>query len=153
AAREALEPFDRAVSGNHAEGPYHVQHELQAMMQQLVGIVRREDEMHRALHGIHTLKELSRRVAVYGHREYNPGWHTAIDLKHLLIVSEAITRAALERKESRGGHFREDFPNKSAEDGKMNIILKQGPDGSMQLRREPIPPMPEPLHQVIEEMK
>jgi succinate dehydrogenase / fumarate reductase flavoprotein subunit len=151
--REALEPFDRAASGNHAEGPYKVQHELQAMMQQLVGIVRREDEMHRALHGIHTLKELAKRVAVYGHREYNPGWHTALDLKHLLTVSEAITRAALERKESRGGHFREDFPHKSPEDGQMNIVLKKGPDGSMHLRRVPIPPMPEALHQVVEEMK
>jgi succinate dehydrogenase / fumarate reductase flavoprotein subunit len=151
--RVALEPFDRAASGNHAEGPYHVQQELQAMMQQLVGIVRREDEMHRALHGIHTLKELAKRVAVYGHREYNPGWHTAIDLKHLLTVSEAITLAAIERKESRGGHFREDFPNKDADCGKMNVILKKAADGSMQHRRVPITPLPEALHQVIEEMK
>ncbi len=154
--REALEPFDRAASstpGHHAEGPYKVQSELQAMMQQLVGIVRKEDEMHRALHGIHTLTELAKKVGVYGHREYNPGWHTAIDLKHLLTVSEAITRAAIERKESRGGHFREDFPNKSAEDGQMNIVLKKGPDGAMHLRRVPVTPLPDHLQQVIEEMK
>jgi succinate dehydrogenase / fumarate reductase flavoprotein subunit len=90
---------------------------------------------------------------VSGHREYNPGWHTAIDLKHLLTVSEAITRAAIERKESRGGHFRDDFPNKSAVDAKMNIVLSKAADGSMQIRREPIPEMPQHLKQVIEEMK
>ncbi len=84
-------------------------------MQELVGIVRREDEMTRALDGIGKLEtSAAGQVAVYGHREYNPGWHTAIDLKHLLTVSEAITRSALDRKESRGGHFREDFPNKDA---------------------------------------
>jgi len=98
------------------------------------------------------MKERASKVAVYGHREYNPGWHTALDLKHLLTISEATTLAAIERKESRGGHFREDFPDKSGEDAKMNIVLKKGPDGKMQLRREPIPPMPEELKQVIEEM-
>ena len=77
----------------------------------------------------------------------------ALDLKHLLTVSEATTRSALERKESRGGHFREDFPDKDAAAGKMNIIAVKGPDGSMQLRREPIPALPEELKQVVEEMK
>jgi len=154
AAREALAPFERgAKTGGTADGPYQVQHELQSMMQELVGIVRREDEMARALEGIGKLNERAGQVAVYGHLEYNPGWHTAIDLKHLLTISEAITRSALDRKESRGGHFREDFPNKDAAAAKYNNVILKGPDGSMQLRREPIPEMPAELKQVIEEMK
>ncbi len=154
AQREALEPFDRgAQAGGSADGPYQVQHDLQNMMQELVGIVRLENEMTRALEGISKLKERASKVAVYGHREYNPGWHTAIDLKHLLTVSEAITIAALDRKESRGGHFRDDFPEKDPAAAKYNAVLSKAPDGSMKLRREPIPPMPEELKQVIEEMK
>ncbi len=154
AARQTLEPFDRgAKSGGSAEGPYQVQHDLQEMMQNLVGIVRREDEMVRALDGLGKLWERSRRVAVYGHREYNPGWNTAIDLKNLLAVSEAITRAAIERKESRGGHFRDDFPGKDPASGKVNIVVRKGADGAMQVRREPIPEMTVELKRVIEEMK
>jgi succinate dehydrogenase / fumarate reductase flavoprotein subunit len=154
AAREALEPFERgATTGATADGPYQVQNELQTMMQQLVGIVRLENEMTQALAGISKLKERAAKVAVYGHREYNPGWHTAIDLKHLLTVSEAITRAAIDRKESRGGHFREDFQDKNPEAAKYNSVISKAADGSMKLRREPIPQMPEPLKQVIEEMK
>jgi succinate dehydrogenase / fumarate reductase flavoprotein subunit len=154
AAREALEPFDRAAkTTGSAEGPYQVQNDLQELMQSLVGIVRREEEMVRALDRLSELWERSQNVTVYGHREYNPGWHTAIDLKHLLTVSEAIARSAIERKESRGGHFRDDFPSKSVADGKMNIVLHKAADGSMQVRREPIPEMPEELKQVIEEMK
>jgi succinate dehydrogenase / fumarate reductase, flavoprotein subunit len=153
-ARETLEPFDRAAkAAGSAESPYQVQNDLQEMMQSLVGIVRREEEMVRALDQLAKLWERSRSVAVHGHREYNPGWHTAIDLKHLLTVSEAVTRAAIERKESRGGHFRDDYPNKNAADGKVNIILRKDADGSMRTRREPIPEMPEHLRQVIEEMK
>ncbi|MEO8579794.1 MAG: fumarate reductase/succinate dehydrogenase flavoprotein subunit, partial [Gemmatimonadales bacterium] len=102
---DALEPFNRQGGG---EGPYQVEHDLQIMMQELVGIVRREDEMRRALDGIKTLNERARKVSVTGNREYNPGWHTALDLQNLLIVSEIVARAALERKESRGGHFRDD---------------------------------------------
>jgi succinate dehydrogenase flavoprotein subunit len=154
AAREAVSPFDRAVSGaNHAEGPYQVQYDLQDLMQSLVGIVRRQDEMVRALDGLGLLWERSRKVAVQGHREYNPGWHTAIDLKSLLTVSEAITRAAIERKESRGGHFRDDFPGKDAAEGRVSIVVRKDADGSMQVRREPIPDLPPELKQVIEEMK
>ena len=154
AAREALEPFERAAkAAGNAEGPYQVQIDLQEMMQSLVGIVRREEEMVRALDGLGKLWERSQNVAVHGHREYNPGWHTAIDLKHLLTVSEAITRSALERKESRGGHFRDDFPNKDAAGGKMNIVLRKDVDGSMRVRREPIPEIQQNLKQVIEEME
>jgi succinate dehydrogenase / fumarate reductase flavoprotein subunit len=153
ASHEALEPFERGAKSSNAEGPYQVQYDLQSMMQELVGIVRREDEMKRALDGLGKLYEREKHVAVHGHREYNPGWHTAIDLKHLLTVSEAITRAALDRKESRGGHFREDFPNKNPADGKMNVVLKKNSDGTMDLRRETIPEIPAELKQVIEEMK
>src|SRR5208282_660611 len=154
AARKALEPFDRGEkAGGSAEGPYQVQHDLQEMMQSLVGIVRREDEMVRALDGIGKLSVRAGQVAVYGHREYNPGWHTAIDLKNLMTVSEAITRSAIERKESRGGHFREDFPNKDAAAGKVNVVVKKNSDGTMNVRRETIPDLPAELKQVIEEMK
>jgi succinate dehydrogenase / fumarate reductase flavoprotein subunit len=109
--------------------------------------------MIRALDGLSTLWRRSQKVIVHGHREYNPGWHTAIDLKHLLTVSEAITRSAIERKESRGGHFRDDFPNRSTTDGKISIVIDKAADGSMRVRREPIPEMPGHLKQVIEEMK
>ena len=153
AARQALEPFERGAASSATEGPYQVQQDLQGMMQELVGIVRREDEMSRALEGLGKLWDRAAKTGVLGHREYNPGWHTALDLKHLLTISEAITRSALERKESRGGHFREDFPEKSAGDGKMNIIISKGADGSMQLRRQAIPEMPDYLKQVVEEMK
>jgi len=154
AARQALEPFDRgAKAGGSAEGPYQVQHDLQEMMQSLVGIVRREEEMVKALDGLQKLQQRAGQVAVFGHREYNPGWHTAIDLKNLLTVSEAITRSAIERKESRGGHFREDFPNKDAAAGQVNVVVKKNADGTMNVRREPIPDLPVELKQVIEEMK
>ena len=97
-------------------------------MQDLVGIVRREDEMQRALDGLAKLWERARqRRAFTGNREYNPGWHTALDLDNLLTVSEAITRSAIERKESRGAHFREDFQNKDAAFGKVNIVGRERP--------------------------
>ncbi|HZF01472.1 MAG TPA: fumarate reductase/succinate dehydrogenase flavoprotein subunit [Methylomirabilota bacterium] len=152
AYKEAVEPFERpAGSGN--EGPYQVQYDLQNMMQANVGIVRLQKEMEFALDGIQKLKTRAAKVAVQGHLEYNPGWHTAIDLKHLLTISEAITLCSLDRKESRGGHFREDFPNKDPEAQKYNSVISKQADGSMKLRREPIPAMREDLKQVIEEMK
>jgi succinate dehydrogenase / fumarate reductase flavoprotein subunit len=152
AARDALEPFDRAVGGA-GENPYGVQHDLQEMMQNLVGIVRREEEMLRALEGLDRLWKRARQVGVPGNREYNPGWHTALSLSNLLTVSEAVTRCALERKESRGAQFRDEYPNKDDAFGKVNIIARKGADGSMQIRRDPIPEMPPALKQVIEEMK
>src|SRR6202521_1080216 len=154
AAREALEPFERATrASEQAEGPSQGQHDLQEMMQNLVGIVRREGEMVRALDGLSKLWQRAQTIIVYGHRKYNPGWHTAIDLKHLLTVSEAITRSAIERKESRGGHFRDDFPNRDPAEGKVNIILRKNADGSMHVRHEQIPDMPGHLKRIIEEMK
>ena len=154
AARRALEPFNRNVAtGESYEGPYQVQFDLQETMQNLVGIVRREDEMLRALDGLQRLWERARRVGVTGHREFNPGWHTALDLTNLLTVSECITRAALERKESRGAHFRDDMPDKDPAFGKVSIVLRKGDDGGMQVSREPLPEMPAELRQIIEEMK
>jgi succinate dehydrogenase / fumarate reductase flavoprotein subunit len=150
AAVRALEPFDRATSG---EGPYQVQYALQDMMQDLVGIVRNEAEMTRALEALAELRGRAGRVGVGGHREYNPGWHAALDLHNLLTVSEAITRSAIERKESRGGHFREDFPDKDAVCATFNIVAKKNRDGVMELSRAPIPEMPAELKQVIEAMK
>ena len=152
AAAGALEPFERGnVAGT--EGPYDVQHDLQEMMQDLVGIVRRDAEMREALDGIAQLKQRTAQVAVRGNREYNPGWHTALDLSNLLTVSEAVTRAAIQRTESRGAHFRDDHPGKDATWGTFNIVIQKGSDGSMQLRREPILPPPPELKQIIEELK
>jgi len=122
------------------------------MMQELVGIVRREDEMQRALEGIDRLWQRAAGVAVTGNREYNPGWHTALDLSNLLTVSEAITRSALERKESRGAQFRDDYPDKAPEFGQINVMVKKHADGTMRVSREPIPEMRAELKQVIEEM-
>jgi succinate dehydrogenase / fumarate reductase flavoprotein subunit len=150
AAQAALEPFERGAQG---EGPYQVQYALQDMMQDLVGIVRREDEMQRALAGLAALRERARSVGVGGHREYNPGWHAALDLPNLLLVSEAVTRSAIERRESRGGHFREDYPDKDASWGKMNVVLRKGRDGQMELSRAPIPEMPDELKRIIDTMK
>jgi len=154
AARAALKPFEHdASSSGTVEGPYQVQFDLQAIMQDLVGIVRREEEMKRALDGLQRLSERARRVGVTGNRGFNPGWHTALDLKSLLTTSECITRSALERKESRGAHFREDLPKSDPALAKINIVLHKGSDGAMQIRHEPIPPMPAELAQIIEEMK
>src|SRR5213078_1218585 len=130
AARNALAPFDR---GTDTEGPDQVQYALQDMMQELVGIVRLEDEMRRALDGLEALRERAARVGVGGHREYNPGWHAALDLHNLLTVSEAITRSALERRESRGGHFRDDHPDKDPAYAKFNIVVRKNDAGQMEV--------------------
>ena len=150
AAKHALEPFER---GNAAENPFKIQQDLQAMMQDLVGIVRDEREMQQALTGLQELDSRAARAGVTGHREYNGGWHTALDLDNLLIVSEAVARSAIERKESRGGHFRQDFPERDPACATFNISVRRSADGSMAVSRVPIPPMPEELKQVIEENK
>ncbi|MDP8979784.1 MAG: fumarate reductase/succinate dehydrogenase flavoprotein subunit [Acidobacteriota bacterium] len=149
AARQALEPFERKAN----EGPYQVQRDLQDMMQDLVGIVRRQEEMERALEGIGGLRKRAEQASVDGNVEYNPGWHTALDLTNLLTVSEAVTRAAIERRESRGAHFRDDFPGKDENYGTFNIVITKAPDGSMQVKREPLPEMATELRGIIEEMK
>src|SRR5262249_5397994 len=150
AAQAALEPFERAGS---SEGPYQVQETLQETMQDLVGIVRTEREMQEALACIESLHARAARVAVRGNREYNPGWHTAPHLPNLLTLAEAITRSALQTKEGRGGHFRDDCPDKDPACGTFNIVVRKSADGRMQLSREPIPPMPAELKAIIEEMK
>jgi succinate dehydrogenase / fumarate reductase flavoprotein subunit len=109
AARSAVAPFDGADTAN-GENPYTVHHELQQMMNDLVGIIRREGEVAEAIERLNGLKERARRVVVEGHRQFNPGWHLALDLRNMLLVSECVAKAALERTESRGGHTREDFP-------------------------------------------
>ena len=147
-ARWALEPFSR----DQGENAFAVQHDLQGMMQDLVGIVRTESEMLEALEGLQKLKERANKVSVTGNVDFNPGWHTALDLRNLLTVSEAITRAALERKESRGGQYRDDHPQKDAEWGKKNIVVKKQSDGSMSISEMPIKEMPAELKQIIEEL-
>jgi len=149
AAKNALEPFER----NEGESPFQIQYDLQEMMQELVGIVRHEDELWRAVEHLKMLHDRAARVKIVGNREYNPGWHTALDLQHLLTVSEAITIAAIERKESRGAHFREDYPQKDEQSGKFNLVIKKNAGGEMKLRREPIKAVRTDLQQIIEEMK
>ena len=149
AMARALAPFERESTG---EGPYQVQESLQETMQDNVGIVRAQGEMEYALSRIETLKERAAKVGVKGNREYNPGWHTALDLDNLLTVSEAIARCALERKESRGGHFRDDYPDKDPAYAAFNFTVQKGRDGNMELSQQPIVPMREDLKAVIKEM-
>ena len=146
AGKEALAPFER----ESGEGPYRIQRDLQTMMQAKVGIVRNEADMKEAIAGLAGLRERARRVGVTGHREYNPGWHTALDLPNLLIVSEAVARAALEREESRGAHFREDRPGKEPALDRTRLVIRKGADG-MELRRETLTPLPRELAQIVEE--
>jgi succinate dehydrogenase / fumarate reductase, flavoprotein subunit len=150
ATARALAPFERGATG---ENPFAVQHDLQEMMQRLVGIVRVEAEMREAIDQLQRLKTRAAHAGIGGNREYNNGWHTAIDLHNLMIVSEAIARAAVERKESRGAHFRDDYPQKMDEFSTFNFAIRKGADGSMALWREPLTPIPAELQQVIEENK
>ena len=148
-AREALRPFERSKG----ENPYTLQRDLQETMQDNVGIVRNEAEMTSQLEYLRKFWERASHVGINGNREFNPGWHTALDLKSLLTVSEAVTRAALERKESRGAQFREDYPENDARFATVNTIIWRGEEGKMNVRLDPLPEMPDYLKQVIEEMK
>jgi len=150
-AKEALSPIDHQGSGG--ENPYQVMYDLQEVMQANVGIVRNEQDMLKAGEEIQKLKARAKHVVAPGNREYNGGWHTALDLKNLLTVSEAITRCAIERKESRGGHFREDYPEKVESFSKFNLVVRKGSDGQMQLSREPVKEMREDLKRIVEEQK
>ena len=144
-----LAPFDRRQPDG--EGPYQIQQQLQDLMQANVGIVRVQSEMEEAVTAIDALKEKAAEVGAYGNREYNPGWHTALDLHNLLTVAEAVARAGIERKESRGAHFREDFPKKEDEFAKVNVVLSKGAGGAMEVRREPVPAQTDEQRRIIEE--
>jgi len=153
AARAALAPFDRGAAGGDVEGPYKIQYALQDLMQDNVGIVRNDADIKKALEGIQELKLRAGKAAAGGNRDYNPGWHTALDLSSLLTCAEAIAMCALERKESRGGHFREDHPDKDPAFGTFNFVVRKGHGGRPELRRETIAPLREDLKQVVEENK
>ncbi|HEY4085714.1 MAG TPA: fumarate reductase/succinate dehydrogenase flavoprotein subunit [Bryobacteraceae bacterium] len=148
-SRWALSPLEREGGPR----PYDIQFELQDLMQSMVGIVRNEKEMATALDKLQDLKKRAETVSAGGNREYNPGWHTAIDLRNLLTVAEAIALSAHDRKESRGAHFREDYPEKSASEGTYNHTIRQGANGGMELDRAPVRPMTDEMKQIIEEMK
>ena len=148
AQRTALAPFEGGVSGGvvGTENPYTIQQELQQCMNDLVGIIRTGEELSRALALIEEFKERGEHLLVEGHRQYNPGWHLALDLRNMLLVSEAVTRAALAREESRGGHTRDDFPATSSEWGARNLVVRLDAAGTgVELHHKPLPVMPEEL--------
>ncbi|MFP5336669.1 MAG: fumarate reductase/succinate dehydrogenase flavoprotein subunit [Actinomycetes bacterium] len=139
AAERAVAPFGPEPGPGGAENPYTVHTELQTTMNDLVGIIRRGPEMAEALERLDALRERVERVAVEGHRQFNPGWHLALDLRNMLVVSECVARAALEREESRGGHTREDFPAMDPQWRGVNLACSLGDDGRVVLRRRPVP--------------
>ena len=150
--RQALAPFERAGNSD-AENPYQIQFDLQEMMQKQVGIVRTEEDLLNALEEIGKLRERAQKAASPGNREYNPGWHTALDLSNLLTVSEAIARSAAERKESRGAQSREDYTGQDEAFSTINLVTYKGSDGEMKIESREIPEIPAELKQIIEEMK
>ncbi len=155
ASAAALAPFEIAQDpGHRGENPYTIQKDLQAVMQRLVGIIRTAEELRESLAEIARLKERARHLEVEGHRQYNPGWHLALDLTNMLVVSECIATAALEREESRGGHTRDDFPTPDDHWGALNLVLTL-PGGDVnapvQLRRQPLPVMPDDLMTLFEQ--
>jgi succinate dehydrogenase / fumarate reductase flavoprotein subunit len=148
AATAALAPFE-SEGGDNA---YTIHQELQAVMQDLVGIIRRESEIEQALKSIDGLRARIGQVTVEGHRQYNPGWHLALDLRNMLVVSESVARAALERKESRGGHTRDDYPMTDYDYwGKRNVVVSLNGDGGVAVRQQALPEPPPELSALLEE--
>jgi succinate dehydrogenase / fumarate reductase flavoprotein subunit len=137
AAAVAVEPLERA----EGENPYAIHGELQQIMFDLVGLIRRESELKTALVELDKLRARATQVSAAGARAYNPGWHLALDLRNMLVVAECVAQAALERQESRGGHTRDDYPEMSPEWRKVNLICSVDADGSVSLKRQPIVPM------------
>jgi succinate dehydrogenase / fumarate reductase flavoprotein subunit len=144
AMTEALEPYGR----DGGENPYAVHQELQQTMNDLVGIIRREGELEQAIEALGKLRERVDNVSVEGGRGYHPGWHLALDLRNMVLVSECVAKAALERQESRGGHTRDDYPAMSPEWRKVNLVCRlaaAGSDGFVELKRQDMDPMREDL--------
>ncbi|HEY3294483.1 MAG TPA: fumarate reductase/succinate dehydrogenase flavoprotein subunit [bacterium] len=157
AGRVNSEQADAAVKYNlsfferkDGENPYDLHHEIQEMMHNLVGIMRTEDELKQSLVEIEKLSGRVPRMSVKGARTYNPGWHLAMDLKNILTVSHALAMAALERKESRGGHARSDYPNYDPELSKVNLVVRKE-NGKMTVVKVPKPELPPELKQLVEE--
>jgi succinate dehydrogenase / fumarate reductase flavoprotein subunit len=142
----ALAPFDNEGQ----ENAYALHQTLQATMQDLVGIIRTEDEMQKALDAVMDLAGRIDHISVEGHRQYNPGWHLALDLRNMLLVSEAVAKAAMERKESRGGHTRDDYPMTDDHWGKINVIVSIDEDHRVAIRQQPLPVMPPELAELLE---
>ncbi len=146
---EALAPMNR----QDGENPYAIQHELQETMQDLAGISRSEDGLNEAIKKIHELKKRAENAFAPGNREYNPGWHTALDIHNLLTVSEALCLSAVQRTESRGGHYREEYPEKTEEGSSYNTVVRKAADGSMEVERTPVVPQTDEMKQIIEDNK
>jgi succinate dehydrogenase / fumarate reductase, flavoprotein subunit len=141
ATAAALAPF----STNGGENPYTVHQELQQVMNDLVGLIRTADEMNDALKRLDELKVRAGKLSVEGDRQFNPGWHVALDLRNMLLVSECVAQAALLREESRGGHTRDDFPTMRPEWRKKNLVCSLTEDGAVDVVEQPMPPMRDDL--------
>jgi succinate dehydrogenase / fumarate reductase flavoprotein subunit len=152
AHREALAPLDSSRATD-AGGAYQIQYDLQELMQEKVGIIRRQDELDEAVAEIQRLKQRAENVSAPGNRQYNPGWHTALDLKNLLVAAESVARSASLRKESRGAHTRDDFRNKEENFDHVNTVIRRGDGNEMLVSLEAIPPMPPELQEIIEQHK
>ncbi len=149
ASREALAPLNR--QDGEGENPYQIQYDLQDLMQDRVGIIRKGEDLQTALAELNHLGERAQRAVAPGSREYNNGWHTALDLPNLMTVSEAVARSALERTESRGAHTRDDHPGKDPAWGKVNLVVRRGQDGQMTVDRVSHPPLRDDLSRIIQE--
>ena len=154
-AAHTLKPFENPADDGSGEkmGPYDIQAQLQDKMQELVGIARSQESLMQALEEVQNLREQAESVHAIGNREYNSGWHTALDLDCLLTVSEAIALAALERRASIGAHSRDDYPEKEEPGaGKYNTIVRKAPDGTMEIRRQPVDELRADLQEIIDEI-